>query len=48
MSEAMAGEWTRRQFVAGLTAAGVVAGGGVPALAICGSGGGVRDPSALS
>jgi carbonic anhydrase len=33
MSKAMAGEWTRRQFVAGLAAAGVVAGGGVPALA---------------
>src|SRR5271155_3800080 len=32
MSEAMAGEWTRRQFVAGLTAAGVVAGGGASAL----------------
>jgi carbonic anhydrase len=29
----MAGDWTRRQFVAGLTAAGVVAGGGVRALA---------------
>jgi carbonic anhydrase len=27
------GEWTRRQFVAGLAAAGVVAGSGVPALA---------------
>ncbi len=33
MSKAMAGEWTRRQFVAGLAAAGVVAGGVVPALA---------------
>jgi carbonic anhydrase len=33
MSKAMAGEWTRRQFVAGLAAAGVVAGGGVPVLA---------------
>jgi carbonic anhydrase len=33
MSKAMAGEWTRRQFVAGLAAAGVVAGGGVPMLA---------------
>ena len=33
MSKAMAGEWTRRQFVAGLAAAGVVTGGGVPALA---------------
>jgi carbonic anhydrase len=33
MHRAMAGEWTRRQFVAGLAAAGVVAGGGVPALA---------------
>ena len=33
MREAMAGEWTRRQFVAGLAAAGVVAGGGRPALA---------------
>jgi carbonic anhydrase len=33
MQRAMAGEWTRRQFVAGLAAAGVVAGGGVPALA---------------
>ncbi|MEO6807153.1 MAG: carbonic anhydrase [Edaphobacter sp.] len=32
MTEA-AGEWTRRQFVAGLTAAGVVASAGVPALA---------------
>src|SRR5260370_9491807 len=30
---AMAGEWTRRQFVAGLAAAGAVAGGGVRALA---------------
>jgi carbonic anhydrase len=29
----MAGEWTRRQFVAGLAAAGVVAGSGVTALA---------------
>jgi carbonic anhydrase len=29
----MAGEWTRRQFVAGLAAAGVVAGGGIRALA---------------
>jgi carbonic anhydrase len=33
MCRAMAGEWTRRQFVAGLAAAGVVAGGGVRALA---------------
>jgi carbonic anhydrase len=33
MSKAMAEEWTRRQFVAGLAAAGVVAGGVVPALA---------------
>jgi carbonic anhydrase len=33
MYRAMAGEWTRRQFVAGLAAAGVVAGGVVPALA---------------
>jgi carbonic anhydrase len=33
MHRAMAGEWTRRQFVAGLAAAGVVAGGGVSALA---------------
>jgi carbonic anhydrase len=33
MHRAMAGEWTRRQFVAGLAAAGVVAGGGVRALA---------------
>ena len=33
MHRAMAGDWTRRQFVAGLAAAGVVAGGGVPALA---------------
>ncbi len=33
MHRAMAGEWTRRQFVAGLAAAGVVAGGGVTALA---------------
>jgi carbonic anhydrase len=33
MCRAMAGEWTRRQFVAGLAAAGVVAGGGVRVLA---------------
>jgi carbonic anhydrase len=33
MSNVMAHEWTRRQFVARLAAAGVVAGGGVPALA---------------
>jgi carbonic anhydrase len=33
MRRAMAGEWTRRQFVAGLAAAGVVAGGGVRVLA---------------
>jgi carbonic anhydrase len=33
MRAVMAGEWTRRQFVAGLAAAGVVATGGVPALA---------------
>jgi carbonic anhydrase len=33
MRTAMDGEWTRRQFVAGLAAAGVVAGRGVPALA---------------
>jgi carbonic anhydrase len=33
MRRVMAGEWTRRQFVAGLAAAGVVVGGGVPALA---------------
>ena len=33
MHRAMAGEWTRRQFVAGLAATGVVAGGGVAALA---------------
>lgn len=33
MRTAMDGEWTRRQFVAGLAAAGVVAGCGVPALA---------------
>ena len=32
MQRAMAGEWTRRQFVAGL-AAGVVAGSGVPSMA---------------
>jgi len=33
MSKVMAGEWTRRQFVAGLGAMGVIAGRGVPALA---------------
>ena len=33
MRTARDGEWTRRQFVAGLAAAGVVAGRGVPALA---------------
>ncbi len=33
MRDAMAGDWTRRQFVAGLAAAGVVAGGAVPILA---------------
>ena len=33
MHRAMAGEWTRRQFVAGLAAAGAVTGVGVPALA---------------
>jgi carbonic anhydrase len=33
MRKAMAGEWTRRQFVAGLAAASVVAGGGGAALA---------------
>ena len=33
MGIAMDGDWTRRQFVAGLAAAGVVAGRGVPALA---------------
>jgi len=33
MSKVMAGEWTRRQFVAGLAAMGVIAGRGVPALA---------------
>jgi carbonic anhydrase len=33
MRTAMDGEWTRRQFVAGLAAAGVVAGSGMPALA---------------
>jgi carbonic anhydrase len=33
MHGAMAGDWTRRQFVAGLAAAGVVVGGAVPALA---------------
>jgi carbonic anhydrase len=33
MRKVMAHEWTRRQFVAGLAAASVVAGGGVPALA---------------
>ena len=33
MRTAMDGEWTRRQFVAGLAAAGVVAGRGVPAMA---------------
>src|ERR1700749_2688198 len=33
MRAVMAGEWTRRQFVAGLAAAGVVATGGVPTLA---------------
>ena len=33
MHRATAGDWTRRQFVAGLAAAGVVAGGEVPALA---------------
>jgi carbonic anhydrase len=32
MNRAMAGDWTRRQFVAGLAAAGVVAGGGASAL----------------
>jgi carbonic anhydrase len=33
MSDVAAREWTRRQFVAGLTAAGVVTGSGVPLLA---------------
>jgi carbonic anhydrase len=33
MQRATAGEWTRRQFVAGLAAAGVAAGGGITALA---------------
>jgi carbonic anhydrase len=33
MRTAMDGDWTRRQFVAGLAAAGVVAGRGVPGLA---------------
>lgn len=33
MKAVTAGEWTRRQFIAGLTAAGVVTGSGVPALA---------------
>src|SRR5277367_4803324 len=33
MYRAMVGEWTRRHFVAGLAAAGVVAGGVVPVLA---------------
>ena len=33
MHKIVAQEWTRRQFIAALTAAGVVAGGGVPALA---------------
>jgi carbonic anhydrase len=33
MHRVTAGEWTRRQFVAGLAAAGVLAGGRVPALA---------------
>jgi carbonic anhydrase len=33
MCKEMAGDWTRRQFVAGLAAAGVVARGSVPALA---------------
>jgi carbonic anhydrase len=33
MSEAMAGGWTRRQFVTGFAAAGVVVGSGVPILA---------------
>jgi carbonic anhydrase len=33
MCKGMAGDWTRRQFVAGLAAVGVVAGGSVPALA---------------
>ena len=33
MSKAMSGEWSRRQFVTGLAAAGVVAGGGVQAFA---------------
>jgi carbonic anhydrase len=32
MPKAITGDWTRRQFVAGLAAAGVVAGRGVPAL----------------
>jgi carbonic anhydrase len=32
MNRAMAGDWTRRQFVAGLAAAGAVAGGGASAL----------------
>ncbi len=32
MCEGMAGDWTRRQFVAGLAAAGVLAGRGTPAL----------------
>ena len=33
MPNAMTGDWTRRQFVAGLAAAGVVVGSGAPALA---------------
>jgi len=33
MSKVMAADWSRRQFVAGLAAAGVVAGGGIAALA---------------
>jgi carbonic anhydrase len=33
MQRVMAGDWTRRQFVAGLAAAGVVAGRGMPAFA---------------
>ena len=37
MRKVIDGEWTRRQFVAGLAAAGVVAAGGTPALAQSGS-----------
>jgi carbonic anhydrase len=33
MNEVLAGDWTRRKFVAGLAAAGVLAGRGTPALA---------------